>query len=336
MASKIQVDKIARGSGTPEFTIPTADGSANQFLKTDGSGVLSFGSGVALTGSTNNTIPTVTGANALAGEANFTYDGNTLDIKNAGTASSIKVYCETSNLHYTEIKSGPHSGATSYTITLPNTPPSVSGQVLSATTAGVASWAAAESGLASVQTFTTSATWTRPTGITKVVMEVQGAGGGGCRGGSYHHSGGGGGYAKKFLDVSSISTSTITVGASGAGAANGVTGNGSAGGLSKWADGTNTVTGNGGAGASNSVNAYTAGGTSTGGDINIPGQNNGSNTLVGGDSILGFGGIPSLSSDLPAGSKDGAGYGGGGSGWTGYSFACGSGSGGIVIVWEYK
>ena len=147
MASKIQVDKISRNSGTPEFTVPTADGTAGQFLKTDGSGVLSFDTvttnPLTLTGSTNNTIPTITGANALAGEANLTYDGNTLDIKNAGTASSLKLYCESSNAHYTEIKSGPHSGATQYTLTLPNKPPTTSGQFLSATTAGVASWAGA-------------------------------------------------------------------------------------------------------------------------------------------------------------------------------------------------
>ena len=31
MASKINVDKIARGSGTPEFTIPTADGPQTHF-----------------------------------------------------------------------------------------------------------------------------------------------------------------------------------------------------------------------------------------------------------------------------------------------------------------
>ena len=43
MASIVKVDKIAQASGTPEFTIPTADGAANTFLKTDGSGVLSFG-----------------------------------------------------------------------------------------------------------------------------------------------------------------------------------------------------------------------------------------------------------------------------------------------------
>ena len=41
----------------------------------------------------------------------------------------------------------------------------------------------------------------------------QGAGGGGSKGanGDYNQPGAGGGYAKKLLDVSSISTSTITV-----------------------------------------------------------------------------------------------------------------------------
>ena len=141
MASKVNVDKIARGSGTPEFTIPTADGTSGQFIKTDASGVLSFGSAPALTGSTNTWIPTITGADALTGTANFTYDGNTLDVKNGGTASSINLYCESSNAHYIKLKSGPHASATSYTLTLPNAPPSVSGQALTATDAGVASWA---------------------------------------------------------------------------------------------------------------------------------------------------------------------------------------------------
>jgi len=157
MASKINVDKIARNSGTPEFTIPTADGTNGQAIVTNGSGVLSFAdAGPSLTGSTNTWIPTITGANAMAGTANFTYDGNTLDIKNGGTASSINLYCETGNAHYTKIKSGPHSGATSYTLTLPNKPPTVSGQVLSATTAGVASWAGAAITDCSIWRLTTS------------------------------------------------------------------------------------------------------------------------------------------------------------------------------------
>ena len=141
MASKIQVDKISRGSGTPEFTIPTADGTNGQAIVTNGSGVLSFAdAGPSLTGSTNTWIPTITGANAMTGTANFTYDGNTLDIKNGGTASSINLYCETGNAHYIKLKSGPHASATSYTLTLPNAPPSTNGQSLTATTAGAASW----------------------------------------------------------------------------------------------------------------------------------------------------------------------------------------------------
>ena len=150
MASKINVDKIARGSGTPEFTIPTADGTAGQFLKTDGSGVLAFDTvttnPLTLTGSTNNTIPTVTGANALAGEANFTYDGNTLDIKNAGTASSIKLYCETSNQHYQEIKAAPHSGSSNWTLTLPGNDGDAD-QFLQTNGSGVTAWATAGGGL---------------------------------------------------------------------------------------------------------------------------------------------------------------------------------------------
>ena len=141
MASKLNVDKIARGSGTPEFTWPTADGTAGQAMVTNASGVLSFAdAGPSLTGSTNTWIPTITGANAMTGTANFTYDGNTLDIKNGGTASSINLYCETGNAHYIKLKSGPHASATSYTLTLPNAPPSTNGQSLTATTAGAASW----------------------------------------------------------------------------------------------------------------------------------------------------------------------------------------------------
>ena len=99
------------------WTLPAADGSANQLLKTDGSGALGWASDTqsnlldednmssnsatqpasqqsikayadtkaVLTGSTNNTITTVTGAHAIQGEANLTYDGTTL-LSNADTA----------------------------------------------------------------------------------------------------------------------------------------------------------------------------------------------------------------------------------------------------------
>ena len=66
-----------------QLTLPVDDGSADQYLKTDGSGALSWAtvsSGAALTGSTNNTICTVTGANAIQGEANLTFDGSALGV----------------------------------------------------------------------------------------------------------------------------------------------------------------------------------------------------------------------------------------------------------------
>ena len=85
---------------------------------------------LTLTGSTNTWIPTITGADALAGTANFTYDGNVLDVKNSGTASSINLYCETGNAHYIKIKSGPHASATSYTLTMPNAPPSATSRAM--------------------------------------------------------------------------------------------------------------------------------------------------------------------------------------------------------------
>ena len=63
------------------LVLPADDGSADQYLKTNGSGTLSWSTvsaGTALTGSTDNTVCTVTGANAIQGEANLTFDGTTL------------------------------------------------------------------------------------------------------------------------------------------------------------------------------------------------------------------------------------------------------------------
>ena len=62
---------------------PTSDGSADQVLKTDGSGALSFGtvSGTTLNNNTNNYVMTGTGSsNTLNGESGLTYDGSTLNI----------------------------------------------------------------------------------------------------------------------------------------------------------------------------------------------------------------------------------------------------------------
>ena len=43
MASLLKTDKVsATAGGAQEFTLPTADGAAGQYMKTDGSGVLSL------------------------------------------------------------------------------------------------------------------------------------------------------------------------------------------------------------------------------------------------------------------------------------------------------
>jgi hypothetical protein len=193
----------------------------------------------------------------------------------------------------------------------------------SATTSGF------DSGLASIQTFTSSGTWTKPAGITKVIVEVQGGGSSGNRTNTngIYNAGAGGGYAKKLIDVSSISTATITVGTGGAELNS--NGYGNAGGTSSWSDGTNTLTCTGGAAGANVSNVSRLGGTGSGGDINISGQAGGTQVTSGsgGDSQLGSGGI--LGSTYPP-----VGYGAGsGSAQNAYVPAGGDG---IVIVTEYK
>ncbi len=206
----------------------------------------------------------------------------------------------------------------------------------------IASGAVPESGLASVQIFTSSGTWTKPSGITKVMVEVQGAGGAGTKGttNGNRNSGGGGGYAKKLIDVSSISTATVTVGAGGVGSTSShVTG--TDGGNSIWSDGTNTVTGSGGgAGVGNTANYEGGlGGTGTGGDLNVSGGVGGSSlgSDSGGGSFLGI--IPHTQyASSRAGGIDGILGSGGADIYESYPAATrgGNGGDGIVIVTEYK
>ncbi len=199
---------------------------------------------------------------------------------------------------------------------------------------GDGSWASASAGFNSIQVFTSSGTWTRPSGITKVVMEVQGAGGGGARNTAAYKAGGGagGGCAIKVLDVSSIGTSTITVGAGGV-SAGGSNTDGSAGGSTSWADGTNMITGTGGGGGSSASYGGTDGATATGGDINLQGGDGAANPQKGGgDAKWGTGGFNMQPSEISQGYGRGYGSGAGGA----YNRAPYDGSGGILVVWEYK
>ena len=74
-------------AGDVTLTFPNTDGDADQVLTTNGSGALSWttasSGGASLSGSTATTIPTVTGSNALAGEANLRYDDKILSVDGA-------------------------------------------------------------------------------------------------------------------------------------------------------------------------------------------------------------------------------------------------------------
>ena len=215
--------------------------------------------------------------------------------------------------------------------------------------------APASGGFNSVQVFTSSGTWNRPSGVTKAIVHVVGAGGGGGGGRSSYPNGadgaGAGGVAIKAISVASISTSTVTIGAAGTGG--GTNANGVTGGNSIWADGTNTLTGSGGNyGGTGQGNTSWTGGAATGGTINSRGgggENGFSDTYghggTGGVCASGFGGGPGVgdyhgNANPSPDPRIAQGYGHGGAGGNGAAGGGnktgGAGAPGIVVVWEYK
>jgi len=236
------------------------------------------------------------------------------------------------------------TGGSTTALTLPTSNASAS-EFLQNDGAGALSWASAGGGLAGVQVYTSVGsgnTWTKSSrestlGVTiaKVIVEVQGGGAGGSKDatGTEQIGGSAGGYAKKLLDVSGVTSATITVGAGGAGAT--ATNNpGGDGTDSSWVDSVHTdVKGLKGVGG-NTAGTGPAGGLGTGGDINIQGGRGGMYINgQAGSSQFGHGGQNwSIVSNM----NDAVGYGaGGGSVETGAGDG-GDGGQGIVVVWEYK
>ena len=69
-------------------------------------------------------------------------------------------------------------------------------------------------GIQGLSVFTGNSTWTRPTGVRYIRVQVQA----GAGGGSGHGEGGGaGGYSERFLDVTAISSVSVTIGGGGSG-----------------------------------------------------------------------------------------------------------------------
>lgn len=187
----------------------------------------------------------------------------------------------------------------------------------------------------SIQTFTSSGTYTRPSGVTSVLIKGIGSGGGGG-GGSDDSSpvangagAGGGGYLEKFItSIGTVLTVTIAAG----GAAGGAASNGTAAADSVF-DTILIKGGLGGLGSTGNPVAGGAGGNPTAGDINVKGDD-GEGTSQGsrgGSSALGYGFNSFSLGD--AGKEFGGGGAGGSTSVSG--LPGGAGASGIIIVYEY-
>jgi len=198
-------------------------------------------------------------------------------------------------------------------------------------------WGAiASAGFTSVQAFTASGTWTKPTDITKILVFITGGGAAGTRiSGSFGMGGGAGGTAIKFLDVSAIASVAVTIGAGGLNTGTGSSPSyGNPGGASAFGVAPATVhcTANGGSQGS-STGLPGAGGTATGGDLNPKGglgdyQGKGGDSFWGGGSSFGYNG----SSYVSPQSLGTYGSGGGGA----RDAAGGNGEAGACFVMEFK
>lgn len=177
-------------------------------------------------------------------------------------------------------------------------------------------------------------TWTVPAGVYRVYVELYGGGGGGCtQNTNYGGGGGGGGYCDVIQAVTPGSGITYTVGAGGAAGVG--SGSGSAGTASTWSQG--SLSAGGGAGGTSTV--VVAGGTATGGDINInggsglPGGLNSQVTGVSGGCAGRYGGSGVGGMSLSGTGAAGQTYGGGGGGTFNTGQVGGVGAGGLIVVW---
>lgn len=219
--------------------------------------------------------------------------------------------------------------------TLPPSPSGHEGEFLYSDGTSL-SWSVA--GPKSMQQFSGSGTWIKPSGITKVLVMVQGGGGAGS---GHAESGGAGGYSEKLIDVTSVSSVQVTVG-NGSTSWTYYSGGAGDGGTTSFGS---FCSASGGKGA-NTTHQHCGGlpGVGSGGDINIYGGGGTGHMswacAKGGSSFFGGAGVsghPQNQSNHIQNNDDKAGYGAGGTGgYTTYQNSnAGRGKGGVVIVYEY-
>lgn len=219
-------------------------------------------------------------------------------------------------------------------------------KILTSDANGNASWqnppgGGPNGGFSNMQVFPTAGlpTFTVSTGVTKVMIEVWGAGGGGAGSGGSNPAGGGGGggYAKGIFNVTPLSVLTITVGAAGTGgqASGSSTGNGGSGGTSSVTSILSSVniSATGGAGG-NIAGAGGAGGSST-----APFNITGGSGFYGGTNYISYGGGGANGGSGGSGGANSAGGagiapgGGGGGGYANITATGGAGAPGRVVIW---
>jgi hypothetical protein len=209
-------------------------------------------------------------------------------------------------------------------------------------------------GFHSRQIFTsgTAATYTKPSNVSTILIEVWGGGGGGggALGGAgalaIGGAGGAGGYAS-LLVTSPSATYTYTVGAGGSAGTAG-NNNGGAGGTTTFSASSLQATGgNGGSGSASFTGVGSilgaVGGVGTNGNINSGGAPGSGSVVVSGATAVGLGTIGGSSrygaggyiTTVTTGAAGGIAAGGSGGISTTSSNAGGAGGAGLIIVWEF-
>lgn len=227
-----------------------------------------------------------------------------------------------------------------------------SGQYLQSAGAGSApTWATlsvSSSGqlIRAPQIKTSGTSYTTPSNCTAIYVEMVGGGGGGGSTNQGTNFGGGGGgagaYCAKYFTVTGSTAYTYAIGAGGSGNNSGNTNNG---GSTTFTVGATTITAGGGTGGGGGQGGG-GGGTATNGDINVSGtpgcdgfylSNTNSLYIRGGGGNSVFGGAPGTlwSGGGGNGGASANGYGSGGGGATGNVQTSGSGSQGVIRIWEY-